>query len=83
MKGQNQNDLAGEGCPVQRLDEVCVDLVGSDDDGGHGLLVLRSRGGQERERCKGDVILATGQTALIVAVWAEADEKMQMTRARL
>lgn len=51
-------DLAGEGCPVQRLNEVCVHLVGSDDDGGHGLLVLRSRGGEEGEGRQGNVVLA-------------------------
>lgn len=68
-------DLASEGCPVQRLHEVCVDLVGSDDDSGHGLLVLWSRGGQEGESCQGNVVLAAGQTTLIVAVWAQAAAK--------
>lgn len=75
--------MAREGCPVQRLDEVCVDLVGSDDDGGHGLLVLWSRGGQERERRQGDVVLAAGQTALVVAVWAQAAQKTQINIVRL
>lgn len=76
-------DLAGEGCPIQRLYEICVHLVGSDDDGGHGLLVLWSRGGQEWESCQGDVVLAAGQTTFIVAVWAQAVQKTQINNINI
>lgn len=69
---RTETDLAGESCPVQRLNEVCEHLVGSGDDGGHGLLVLRGRGGEEGEGRQGNVVLAAGQTTLIVAVRAQA-----------
>lgn len=68
-------DLARERCPIHRLYEVGVHLVGPDDDGGHGLLVLWSRGCQERESRERDAVLAARQTSLIVAVWAQAAAK--------
>lgn len=68
-------DLAWEGCPIQRLYKLCVHLIGTDNDGGHGLLVLQRGGGQKRERCQGDVVLDTGQAALVVAVWTQAAQK--------
>lgn len=70
-----RTDLAWEGCPVQRLYKVCVHLVGPHNDGGHGLLVLQGRGGQKRESGQGDVVLDTGQAALIVAIWTQAAQK--------
>lgn len=72
-----RTDLAWEGCPVQRLYKVCVHLVGTHNDGGHGLLVLQGRSGQKRESGQGDVVLDTGQAALIVAIWTQAAQKTQ------
>lgn len=69
--------LAVEGLPVQRPDEVAVHLIGSQDDGGHCVLVLRRRGGQQRQCGQGDVVLAAGKAALIVAVGAEAKKGAQ------
>lgn len=68
-------NLARESSAVQRLNEVGVHLVCSDNDCRHGLLVLWSRGGQQGQSCQGDVVLAAGQTALIIAVWAQAAAK--------
>lgn len=65
-------DLPVEGRSFQRPDEVGVDLIGSEDDGGHGVLVLRRRRGEERQRGQRDVILTAGQAALVVAVRAQA-----------
>lgn len=70
-------DLAWEGCPVQRLYKVCVHLVGTQNDGGHCLLVLQGRGGQKRESGQRDVVLDTGQAALIVAIWTQAAQKTE------
>lgn len=64
--------LAVEGLALQRPDEVAVHLIGSQDDGGHRVLVLRRRGGQQGQRGQGDVVLAAGEVALVVAVRAEA-----------
>lgn len=64
--------LAVERLALQRPDEVAVHLVGSQDDGGHGVLVLRRRGGQQGQRRQRDVVLAAGEAALVVAVRAEA-----------
>lgn len=72
-----RTDLAWEGCPVQRLYKVCVHLVGAHNDSGHGLLVLQGRGGQKRESGQGDVVLDTGQAALIVAIWTQAAQKTE------
>lgn len=66
------SDLAGERSPVQRFYEVRIHLVGSEDDGGHSILVLWRRGGEERQGCQRDVVLAAGQTTFIVAVRAQA-----------
>lgn len=76
-------DLAWEGCPIQRLYEVCVHLVGADDDGGHGLLVLQGGRGQKRESCQGDVVLDRGQTALIIAIWTQAAQKTERQRSQV
>lgn len=65
-------DLAVKRLPLQRLDEVAVHLIGPQDDGRHRVLVLRRRSGEERQRRQGDVVLAAGQAALVVAVGAEA-----------
>lgn len=75
-----RTDLAWEGCPVQRLYKVCVHLVGTHNDGGHGLLVLQGRGGQKRESGQGDVVLDTGQAALVVAIWTQAAQKTERNK---
>lgn len=61
-------DLAAESSSFWRLDEVTVNLIGSEDDRCHGVLVLRRRRSQERQSGERDVVLTAGQTALIVAV---------------
>lgn len=40
-----KTDLTREGGPVQRLNKVGIHLVGSNDNSGHGFLVLRRRRG--------------------------------------
>lgn len=75
-------DLAWEGCAIQRLDEVWVDLVGSDNDSCHGLLVLRSGGGQQGESCQRYVVLTAGQTALVIAVRAQAASRSRKKKQR-
>lgn len=65
--------LAVERLPLQRPDEVTVHLIGSQDDGGHRVLVLRCRCGQQGQCGQGDVVLAAGKAALVVAVRAEAE----------
>lgn len=66
--------LAVEGGALLGFDELTVGLVGSDNDSGHGFLVLRGGCGEQGERSEGNVILAVGQAALVIAVWAEAGE---------
>lgn len=66
--------LAIEGGALLGFDELTVGLVGSDNDSGHGFLVLRGGRGEQGQRGEGNVILAVGQAALVIAVWAEAAE---------
>lgn len=66
--------LAVEGGALLGFDELTVGLVGSDNDSGHGFLVLRGGRGEQGERSEGNVILAVGQAALVITVWAEAGE---------
>lgn len=66
--------LAIEGGALLGFDELTVGLVGSDNDSGHGFLVLRGGRGEQRECSEGNVILAVGQAALVITVWAEAAE---------
>lgn len=67
--------LPVKGRSLQRPDEVTVHLIGSKDDGGHGVLVLRRRGGEQGQSGQRDVVLAAGQTALVVAVGTQTAEQ--------
>jgi len=75
-------DLARECGPIQRFYKVRIHLVGSNNDGGHGLLILRSRGGQERQSCQRDVVLAARQTTFIITVRAQAVKKNDKIKER-
>lgn len=66
--------LAIEGGALLGFDELTVGLVGSDNDSGHGFLVLGGGRGEQGQRGEGNVILAVGQAALVITVWAEAAE---------
>lgn len=66
--------LAVEGGALLGFDELTVGLVGSDNDRGHGFLVLWGGRGEQGESSEGNVILAVGQAALVITVWAEAGE---------
>lgn len=60
--------LPTEANPIRGLEELCVDLVGSFNDSGHGILVLRGGDCQQRQGGQGHVVLAAVQTALIMTV---------------
>lgn len=76
--GERFTHLAAEGRPLQGAEEVAVHLVGSQDDGGHGVLVLRRRRSQQGQRSQRDVVLTAGQAALVVAVRAQAEDRTEL-----
>lgn len=65
--------LAAEASPFPRVQEGAVRLVGAGDDGTHGVLVTPRGGGQQREGCQRDVVLAAGQAVPVMAVGAEPE----------
>lgn len=69
---EETTDLAGKSLAILRLQEAAVDLVGSVDDGRHGVLVARGHNGEERERRQRQVVHAARHAALVVAVRVQA-----------
>lgn len=67
--------LSIEGHAVLGPDEVPIGQVGPLDHRGNCLLVLGRGGGQQWQGGQGNVVLTAGQTALVVAVGAEAGGK--------
>lgn len=67
--------LPTEANAIRGLEELCVDLVGSRNDGGNGILVLRGGDGQQGQRGQRDVVLAAAETALIMAVGVQAADR--------
>lgn len=67
--------LPTEANPIRGLEELCVDLVGSLDDSGNRILVLRGGDGQQGQGGQRDVVLAVAETALIVAVGVQAADR--------
>lgn len=65
--------LPTEANPVRGLEELRVHLVGSLDDSGDRILVLRGGDGQQGQGRQRDVVLAVAETALIVAVGVQAE----------
>lgn len=73
--GGRPSYLPTEANAIRGLEELCVDLVGSLDDGGNRILVLRGGDGQQGQGGQRDMILAVAETALIVAVGVQAAER--------
>lgn len=67
--------LPTEADPIGGLQELSVDLVGSLDDGGDSVLVLRGGDGQQGKGGQRDVVLAAAEAALIVAVGVQAADR--------
>lgn len=76
-------DLAGKSLTVLRLQKAAVDLVGSVDDGRHGVLVARGHDGEERERRQRQVVHAARHAALVVAVRVQAGKRKEWKRVNM
>lgn len=73
--GSRLSYLPTEANAIRGLEELCVDLVGSLDDGGNRILVLRGGDGQQGQGGQRDVVLAVAERALIMTVGVQAADR--------